>query len=170
MLLKPQDIVVLLHLALRQGRWGYASVAQALGLATSAVHSAFQRALQCGLADGHKKRPRVEELLEFILHGLKYVLPVVRGGLTIGIPTAHAAPPLKDLVRVLPGEAPPVWPDPEGSVRGESWEPLHESAVFAARRDPKLYEVLSLVDAIRGGRARERKLAAEQLRNRLGAR
>jgi hypothetical protein len=37
----------------------------------------------------------------------------------------------------------------------------------AARSDPKLYELLALVDAIRVGRARERKLAESELEKRL---
>jgi hypothetical protein len=57
----------------------------------------------------------------------------------------------------------PVWPSPDGPVRGESFEPLYPSAVVAARSDPRLYEALALVDALRGGRARERTLAADLL-------
>lgn len=37
----------------------------------------------------------------------------------------------------------------------------------AARRDPALYELLALVDALRGGRARERKLAQDELARRF---
>jgi hypothetical protein len=61
----------------------------------------------------------------------------------------------------------PVWPDPEGEVRGEELRPLYRSAPGAARKDPALYELLALVDAIRGGRARERNLAVEELKGRL---
>jgi hypothetical protein len=66
-------------------------------------------------------------------------------------------------------ELAPVWADDEGSVRGESIEPLYPSAPRAAREDPKLYELLALVDALRIGRARERKLAEALLRQRLAA-
>jgi hypothetical protein len=37
----------------------------------------------------------------------------------------------------------------------------------AARHDLQLYEYLVLVDAIRGGRAREKERATTELRNRL---
>jgi hypothetical protein len=40
---------------------------------------------------------------------------------------------------------------------------------MAALRDDKLYELLALVDAIRDGRAREREIAARELKKRLGA-
>ena len=41
--------------------------------------------------------------------------------------------------------------------------PLYPSAPKAARKDPKLYELLALVDMLRLGRARERAMAEQQL-------
>jgi hypothetical protein len=54
--------------------------------------------------------------------------------------------------------------------RGAFWQEaagavFHPSVPAASRRDEALYE--ALVDAIRGGRARERTLAAEELSRRL---
>ena len=46
-------------------------------------------------------------------------------------------------------------------------EPLYKTAPAAALRDPTLYELLALVDAIRDGRARERKIAEQELISRL---
>ena len=89
-----------------------------------------------------------------------------RGGLTRGMPTAHAAPPLRDQLAASDAPA-PVWPDPEGTVRGEEFAPLYRSVPQAARADERLYELLALVDALRGGRARERELAVKELRTRL---
>jgi hypothetical protein len=60
-----------------------------------------------------------------------------------------------------------VWPDPHGTVRGETLRPLYKSIPDAARRDEKLYQALSLIDAIRAGRARERALAEKHLREML---
>ena len=48
-------------------------------------------------------------------------------------------------------------------MRGESFEPLYPSAVIASKKDDQLYAGLALIDAIRGGRARERKLAEDLL-------
>ena len=64
-------------------------------------------------------------------------------------------------------EPPSVWPDPEGEVRGLAFSPLYKLAPQAARSDEKLYELLVLVDALRGGRAREREIASKELRTRL---
>ena len=82
------------------------------------------------------------------------------------MPTVHAAPPLED--KFAPSEEPPpVWPDPEGRVRGTAFSPIYKAAPVAARQDKPLYELLVLVDAIRDGRARERQFAVTELRRRL---
>jgi hypothetical protein len=81
------------------------------------------------------------------------------------MPTAHAAPPLEG--QIIEGDLPPVWPDAEGKVRGVTFEPLHKAAPKAARKDPALYELLALIDAVRDGRVRERQLAEKELSARL---
>jgi hypothetical protein len=157
---------VLLKLAVVGGEWSYPSLAHAVGMSASEVHGAIRRAADSGLMNLSTKRPNRQALLEFLVHGLRYVFPAERGGITRGLPTAHAAPPLKD--RIAPGgEAPPVWPDPQGEVRGEELRPLYRSVPAAARQDAALYELLALVDAIRAGRARERAIAIDELRRRL---
>ncbi len=165
-MLKPQDIVVLLKLALNAEKTSYADMAYALGMSASEVHSAIGRASESGLLNPTTRRPNRQALLEFLVHGLRYVFPAKRGGVTRGLPTGCAAPPLS--AQFVGGEdLPPVWPDPLGEVRGEELRPLYRSVPNAARKDPALYELLALVDAVRGGRARERGLAVEELRSRL---
>jgi hypothetical protein len=61
----------------------------------------------------------------------------------------------------------PVWPDPEGSMRGYEFSPLYKSVPKAAAKDSALYELLALLDAVRDGRARERALAEKELLARL---
>lgn len=169
MVLKPQDVLVLLKLALhREAPWTYTSLALDLGISPSEAHAAVRRAIRVGLLDPDGRQPNRKALLEFIVHGLKYVFAAERGRLTRGVPTAHAAPPLASEI-TGDTDPPPVWPDPEGSTRGETFEPLYRSAPQAAQRDPDLYECLALIDAIRGGRARERKLAEEYLTKKLAA-
>ncbi len=70
----------------------------------------------------------------------------------------HAAAPLKSLF-VSNEEPPPVWPDPAGEVLGESFRPLNKAVPVAVKKDDKLYKMLALVDAIRGGRSREKEAA-----------
>jgi hypothetical protein len=165
-MLKPQDAVVLLKLAGAKEAWTYASLAKSLGMSTSEVHAAIGRATRSGLYSASSRAPNRKALAEFLVHGLRYVFPAERGAMTRGMPTAHAAAPLNAEIAAS-GDPPPVWPDAEGTVRGEGIEPLYPSVPLAARSDPALYELLALVDAIRGGRARERNLAARALEARL---
>lgn len=160
MQLNPQDLVVALKLALGP-RLTFQQLADSLGLSLSAAHRSVTRSSAAGLllAD---RQPNRQGLLEFLLHGVRYAFPVERGRQVRGIPTAHAAPPLSEHIH-SGTEPPPVWPDPKGEVRGESFSPLYPGAPAAARADDKLYQCLSLIDAIRGGRARERNLAAKLL-------
>jgi predicted nucleotidyltransferase len=167
--LKPQDILFLLKLvALGRKDWSFNRIALELGMSVAEVHAAGKRALAAQLArkNNDKIAPDIRNLEEFLLHGIRYVFVPERGELARGVPTAHAAPPLAESM-LSDNAPPPVWPDPEGSVRGESFSPLYRSAPVAARNDPKLYELLALVDALRGGRARERELARKALKKRL---
>jgi len=171
MILKPQDVLVVLKLvAMGQKSWSYAWLAVQLGMSPSQLHAAVQRALAARLAlrDGEAILPDVRNLGEFLVHGLKYVFVPEQGKMTRGMPTAYAAPPLKEHF-VADAEPPPVWPDAEGEARGTAFSPLYKLAPGAARADPALYELLVLVDAIRAGRARERELAVRELMRRLEA-
>lgn len=163
--LKPQDLVVALKLVnLADDKPSYNRLAHELSISPSEVHAAVQRAIQGGLLDA-QRRPIRRALLDFILYGVRAAFFAERGCVTRGMPTAHAAPPLS---REIGGDdLPPVWPDAEGTVRGEALEPLYRSVPTAARNDPRLYELLALVDTIRIGRARERALAKKQLEKRL---
>jgi len=169
MVLKPQDILVLLKLiAVGKKNWSYNILSVSLGMSPSEVHAAVRRSLAAGLAVRHKDSiiPNIRNLEEFLIHGLKYVFVPDRGELSRGIPTRYAANPLKGKY-VDTDEPPPVWPDPAGTVRGMAFAPLYKSAPKAAYEDHVLYELLVLIDALRGGRAREREAATAEIKNRL---
>ena len=162
--LKPQDVLFLLKLvALGKKQWSFNKLAIELGMSPSEVHAAAKRALAARLAvkDAGSIWPNIRNLREFLEHGIQYVFVPERSGLNRGMPTAYGAAPLDAVI--VADEFPPIWPDPEGEVRGESFSPLYKSAPIAARRDPNLYMLLALVDAIRGGRAREKDMAKKEL-------
>src|SRR3970282_1751967 len=167
--LKAQDVLVLLKLvAARRPTWSYNVLAVELGMSPSEVHAAVKRAVAARLAiqSNDKIVPNIRNLEEFLVYGIKYVFVPDRGGLTRGMPTAHAAPPLED--KFAPSDEPaPVWPDPEGQVRGNAFFPIHKPAQRADRHDKELYELLVLFDAVRDGRAREREIAVTELKGRL---
>ncbi|HOX07540.1 MAG TPA: hypothetical protein PK280_14155 [Planctomycetota bacterium] len=163
MILKPQDVLVLLKLVVWRGRtWSYQELAEALGMSASEVHAGLNRAFAAGLVDVDRKQPIRQALSEFLLHGVKYMCPPERGGATRGVPTGGAAPFVAEAFAA--GEEPaPVWPCPEGKVRGVAFEPLYRSVPEAAARDEELYRLLVLVDLIRGGSAREQAWATSEL-------
>jgi hypothetical protein len=103
---------------------------------------------------------------EFFIHGLRYAFPAIMGGLTRGMPTSYAAPPLAEFIS-FGKENIPVWPDASGEKLGYGVEPLHPSAPKAARRDGRLYELLALIDVLREGRTRERQIAENELLKRI---
>ncbi|MFV2057664.1 MAG: hypothetical protein ACC707_14450 [Thiohalomonadales bacterium] len=169
MTLKPQDILFLLKLiAMGKRTWSYNVLAVELSMSPSEVHAAANRALAAKLAVkvNDEIRPDTRNLEEFLLHGLQYVFVVDNGELVRGMPTSYAAAPLVTHF-VSNNEPPPVWPDSEGEVRGVSFSPLYKSVPNAAKKDAKLYELLVLIDGIRGGRSRERSFATRELKIRL---
>jgi DNA-binding MarR family transcriptional regulator len=165
--LRPQDIFILLKLLPWGQNWTFDQIAHELGFSSSAVHRSIDRATKVGLFSRARKEVDRASLLEFLVHGLRYVFPAESGGEARGIPTAWAAPPLS--ARLSQSGIPPVWPDPHGKTLGIALEPLDPRVPEAARRDEHLAELLSLVDAIRIGGAREKGLAAELLEERLRA-
>lgn len=172
-MLKPQDILVLLKLVAtpEDSACSYGRLATELQMSPSEVHQAIKRARQSRLVSQETRTAlnntavAKAEFLEFLVHGLKYCFPPILGGETRGVPTAHAAPVLSSLF--ADNGLPPVWPDPDGSVRGLEFSPLYRTVPAACAKDGQLYDLLALVDAIRGGRARERHLAEEELKKRL---
>lgn len=167
-MLRAQDILVLLKLvAMPQGaRPRQIDLGAALGLSQAEVHNALKRAAKAGLYQPQQSTVLRQALFELLEHGVKYIYPARLGGPSRGVPTAWAAPPLASKLRGGEDER-PVWAHPDGKARGPAVDPLYATAPQAALADPKLYEMLALLDAIRLGGARVRKLAVEELRRRL---
>ena len=95
---------------------------------------------------------------------MAYVFPQHPGALVRGILTAHAAEPLNLIINANEKY---VWPYAKGNDRGQAIEPLYSSVVEAALKDKVLYEMLTLVDAIRVGRIREKEIAKKELEKRI---
>ncbi len=89
------------------------------------------------------------------------------GSVSSGICTSYAAAPLSRQLIYDEEDLVPVCPHEKGNRRGYALDPLYKSAPEAALKDPHLYELLALTDAIRSGRARERKLAIDCLQSQL---
>lgn len=163
--LKPQDIVVAVKISVHKARgFTYSFLADELFMSVSEVHAATKRCELCRLlirTDEGITTMR-SSLVEFLTHGVQYVFPAITGGITRGMPTGFAGPSLKNYFN-SESELVPVWPDAEGQTKGVAFQPLYPSLVKAAKIDESLYDVLTLVDAVRGGAARERELAKAEL-------
>lgn len=170
MVIKPQDIVVLVKLISLSGNknWTQNSLAVELCLSPSQINSAFRQLVNAGLITPYHSRSKPEPIIqaaqEFFIHGLKYAFPAKLGEKARGIPTSYAAPILKEYI--IPGNDPiPVWPYGAGEERGVALKPLYSSVPESISKypDPLFYDLLTLIDAIRSGRARERQIAIEKI-------
>ncbi|MDQ6966248.1 MAG: hypothetical protein Q9M23_04940 [Mariprofundaceae bacterium] len=171
MILKPQDIVVVLKLvSIGQGSWSYVQLANALCMSASEINAGVKRALRARLlvqlGEGTQPQPNRRAIEEFLVHGVKYAFPPDHGTIVRGMKTAYAAAPMaKELLHDK--QNPPVWPYAAGADRGPALSPLYKSVPMAAEQDEMLYELLALVDVIRDGGTRERNIAEQMLCERL---
>jgi hypothetical protein len=142
----------------------------AIGISKSEVSNALGRCYANGLAKSqrHGGGPVVNRrgLEEFLSYGVRFVFPAQTLGLARGIPTGLTAPIFKGILRSA-GEHSPVWPDPHSDTLGLAVEPLYKTVTTAVRNDETLYKLLAIVDSIRLGQPRERKLAIAQLHDLL---
>ena len=135
-------------------------------MSTNTAHDAVNRLSRAGKSAPHQRRVDRTALLELLEHGVRYAFPPVVSKRSIrGVPTAHSAPVLAS---EIVAEDAIVRPNPKGPVVGEAIVRLYERAAELPERCASVYEMPALVDALRSGRARDRKIAAEKLRTRLG--
>ena len=165
-MLKSIDFYVLVALLAlpRRGAWTQACFAYQIGLAQPALTRSLQRLAHADLWNRKERRVDIPGAEGLLVHAARFLIPPQLGQATRGFPTAHSAPPLASMILA---NSTIVWPDDEGGHMGTALEPLHPSAPGAARANPRLHELLALVDALRVGRARERTLAVRLLHDRL---
>lgn len=165
--MRPQDIVVLLKIISIQNRdWRIIDIANAISISTSEVSEALNRCKIAGLIDNNKRNVNLNSFKEFLIYGLKYVFPVEPGAVVRGIATAHSAYPISE--HIVSGGDEYVWPYGEGDKKGQAIEPLYKTLPQIINKEDHLfYELLVIVDTIRIGRAREIKIAIDELEKRL---
>jgi len=160
----------LLRLNLDFDPYSVRGLSSAVGISKSEVSNALGRCYANGLAkpNRHGGHPVVNRrgLEEFLSYGIRFVFPARTLGLARGIPTGLTAPIFQGILRSA-GEHSPVWPDPHGDTLGVAVEPLYKTVTTAIRDDETLYKLLAVVDSIRLGQPRERKLAITQLQTLL---
>ena len=179
--MRPQDVVVILKLIAQipsKKEEGEAkinlktiinnqnkTIAKNLQMSEAEISESLRRSEYAGLiADKSTKKVNQKAFLEFLIYGIKYVFPTHPGAMVRGVPTAHSALPIKD--KIVSDEI-FVWQHPEGTVRGEAIEPLYHTVPKIVEGDPKLYELLALVDCIRTGTSRINSIASKELEKQI---
>lgn len=164
--LKPYDLTVAFGLldADPDAPPTFAELGQRLGMSPSTVHQSVRRLQGAGLLRAESRIPNRRALTEFVAHGVRYAFPASVGREVRGVPTAHSGPVLQ---AQFDAEDAFVWPDASGPSRGTSLTPLYPGATTLPERAPEVYQLLTLVDALRVGRARERAAAITELHRRL---
>jgi len=164
--LQPIDLLVALKVAVdAPAVRSVRDLEEELGLSKSAVSTSLRRLRGLGLVREGEEGRRVPKrmLLECVEHVARWIAPATVGDYELGLPTAHSEASVR--AQLLGAEADTlVIPLPHGPVRGRAVSPIHPLAPAAAARDPRLHRMLALVDTFRVGRARERAIAARELR------
>ena len=143
----------------------FADLAESLKISASEVSESLERSRMARLVSEDKRELYRSSLMEFLVFGLKYVFPASPGAMVRGMATAHAAPPLNNIITAQNDLF--VWSTAKGTTRGQAIVPLYKTVPEAAIKDAKLYELLALADAIRVGRVREVNIAIEELTKRI---
>jgi hypothetical protein len=153
--IRPHDIVVLLKLC-QTDNLKQKDLASTLFLSQAEISDSLNRSVFAGLIDEKKKYVMRQGLYEFIVYGLKYVVPVVPGNRMKGLATGHSASIMKNKITA---DIDYVWPDKDGDMMGLSIEPLYKNQLQAAKLDLQLYDALVAMDSLRLRNPREFDIA-----------
>lgn len=160
--MRPHDVVVLLKIISLQGEnWFNKDLSSGLFISPSEISESLNRSMIARLISPDKRNVQKNALLKFIENGIGFVFPVEIGAIVRGMPTAHSAPVFQDF---FVSSTVYVWPDPHGKSKGEAVSPLYPNQIKAALADESLYQMLSLLDAIRIGKPRECEKAMDLLK------
>ena len=139
-----------------------------LELSKSQIHYSVKRCIQVGLLGEKTLYPKVEPMKELVEHAIKFIFPPEWKGEGKGMATAHSTEPLSELIRSNGVSV--IWEEQQGDTSGSILKPIHPSVPSSSRKDRQLYECFALIDAVRSGRIREKKLALDELLSRIEAR
>lgn len=168
--LKPQDVFVACQLAIWEGdKWTYAQLADRLHLSTSGVFDALARCRQAKLVASTNQGAKVvnQRLFEYLVHGVPTSFYPRKIEVVRGIATAIFSPLFRARF-TKDGDLPVVWPYSKGKDTGEGLLPLYPTIPIACSQNQNLYNIMSAVDILRVGKARERDAAVTYLETLLG--
>ncbi len=166
MILKPQDTLLLIkYWSLKQQgeARNVRGIAEAIGISPGEISKGTQRLVASHLVVERSGDIFAETgaMLEWLSYGVRYAYPYESIGFGRGMATSWNCPALKsEVVSPVPAW---VWQTVGGDTEGLLVKPVHQSVPLAASRDIFLYQVMSLVEAIRGGKPRELAIARKLL-------
>jgi hypothetical protein len=167
-MLSPTDIYVLAGvISSEQESWTFRDLAATLCVDHTLVHRALKRVEKAHLYRESSRQVDLANFEELAIHAARFIAPAPLGALTRGVPAAWAAEPISTIIHQAASEPPPVWPSPMGTIRGQALEPLHPAAVQASQDVPELARLLSIIDSLRAGDVRVRKVAGAALADTL---
>lgn len=168
-MLRPQDVLVACKLfCLGEAEWTFSKLAGSVSMSASETHAATERCKKAGILGTPRGKLTVakKRFFELLTLSVPQVFYAVRGAVGLGVPTSIWAGPLDEWFPLAAreiGSIPLVWPHAGGTVKGESLVPIYPTVPKAVQHDILLYELLSLVDVVRTGDIKERKLAVNLL-------
>ena len=148
-LLKSQDVLLLCKLVVSKDgdSLKQKDLSSSLGINQSEVSTGMERLMRAHLIDPETKSPNKLSVIDFLISGVKFFFPAEITEYALGIPTSIFAKPLAD--KLIEKGVPLVWQSPEGTIKGMSINPIHESVPLAAKNDERLYALLTALDALR---------------------
>jgi hypothetical protein len=162
--LRPGDVAIALQLSVSPANT-LAETAHFVGRSIGEVHNATRRLASARLLDAGERTVHTGILTRFIRYGVPHAFPPTFGGPAVGMGTATGtAEPW-----VAEGSVDFVWPHARGAQRGTAVAPLYPLTPEVVERNRMLWHLLSLVDTVRIGGAREADAAIGHLAKLLEA-
>ena len=91
--MRPLDVVLLLKIiTLGNQKYLWKDVAHSLVISPSEISESLNRSVYASLLDSSKNMVLKNNLLDFLMYGLKYVFPQKPAEISRGMPTAHSSP------------------------------------------------------------------------------
>ena len=166
-MLRPQDVLLACKLfSLGESEWIFSRLAGSLSISASEAHAATERCKSAGVLGTPRGKLTIAKrrFFELCTVTAPQVFYAVRGPVESGVPTSIYAEPLKgvfppDLKRVVPL----IWPYESGATTGESLLPIYPTVPRAVQHDEMLHKLLALIDVVRVGESKERRMAIDLL-------
>jgi translation elongation factor EF-1beta/biotin operon repressor len=163
--IKSQDILILMKLITLKGSpFRQVDLSSSLGISQAEIAYSLDRLKFSGLINEDKKKVNKLNSIEFLLHAVKFMFPMEYDAPARGIKVG----PSSDMIRKEVKEKLDmdfVIPTLDGENVGFGIKPIYATTGKVVQSDEKVYELVNLVDILRGlGGVRHKKFAETKLR------